>query len=289
MRGIFYLLLSSFLYSLMPVMIRFLGSGGIPPMSQVFLRYIFAFLSALTYFKLTKSKMSIHKNDLILLMMLAVFGYALTNLFFTYSMLYTEVSNGLFIFYCFAIITPILGYMFLKEKINTFNVIAFALTFLALLLLFRPNSISTWKIGGFFALLTAFGQSFYLIARKKLKDYSSQLLLLGSTLSGVLVLGGLSFLFENAFYINPGGIGALSSKTWLVTLLFGIDNFLAWLFMTKGFQYVKSTLGSLLLLSELLFATVFAFLFFSEIPTIVTIIGGLLIIGSSILVIFKGA
>lgn len=289
MRGIFYLLLSAFLYSIMPVLIRFLGNGGIPPISQVFLRYIFAFVSALAYFTLTKSKMSIQKKDILLLVLVAVFGYALTNLFFTYSMLYTEVSNGLFIFYCFAIITPILGYVVLKEKINRFNIGAFALTFLALVLLFRPNSAATWKIGGFFALLTALGQSFYLIARKKLKDYSSQFLLLASTLSGVLVLGGLSFLFENAFYINPEGIGALSSKTWLVTILFGADNFLAWLFMTKGFQYVKSALGSLLLLSELLFATVFAFIFFSEIPTTATIIGGLLIIGSSMLVIFKGA
>lgn len=288
MRGAFYLLLSAFLYSLMPVMIRFLGDGGIPPISQVFLRYIFAFFSAFLYFKLTKSKFAIQKKDIILLALLAVFGYALTNLFFTYGIIFTEISNVLFIFYCFSIITPILGHILLKEKINTFNVIAFFLTFLALLLLFRPNSVSTWRIGGIFALLTAFGQSFYLIGRKKLTRYSSQFLLLLSTLLGVLVLGSLAFLLEKSFYTSIGGIHSLRPQTWIVTIVFGIDNFLAWLFMSKGFQYVKSALGSLLLLSELLFATTFAFMFFSEIPTIYTIIGGLFIIGSSVLVIFKG-
>ena len=50
LKGIILLLASAFIYSTMPVMIRVLGGGGLPPMSQVFLRYIFAFLTALIYF-----------------------------------------------------------------------------------------------------------------------------------------------------------------------------------------------------------------------------------------------
>ncbi len=287
-KGIIFLLVSALLYSIMPVLIRFLGAENVPPMSQVFLRYIVAFVSAFAYFKFTKSKIVLQRRDIVFLILLAVFGYALTNLFVTYSILYTEIGNALFIFYCFAIITPILGYFILKEKLNTFNIIAFFLTFLALLLLFRPNSVATWRIGGFFAVLSAVGQSFYLIGRKKLPKYTSQFLLLLSTFVGVLVLGVLSLIFENSFYTSTKGITNLSSSTWLVTILFGIDNFLAWLFMSKGFQYVKSSLGSLLLLSELIFATTFAFLFFTEVPSVNTVIGGMLIITSSTVVILKG-
>lgn len=83
-KGAILLLTSALLYSIMPVLIRFLGNGGIPPISQVFLRYIFAFLAALAYFKLTsRSAITIQKRDLLPLAVATVFGYALTNVFFT--------------------------------------------------------------------------------------------------------------------------------------------------------------------------------------------------------------
>jgi drug/metabolite transporter (DMT)-like permease len=287
-KGAVLLIISALLYSIMPILIRFLGAGHIPPMSQVFLRYIFAFAAALIYFRITKSKFFINKKSLILLLVVTIFGYALSNLFFTYGMLNTLVSNGLFIFYSYTILTPILGHFVLKEKINKYNVAALVLTFIALLLLFRPNSFSTWKIGGIFAILCAVGQSFYLIGRKKLVEYNAPFILLTSTFAGVVVLGLLSFTYERGFFSHSPGITTLSANTWIATILFGIDNFLAWLFLTKGFQYVKSTLGSMLLLSELLFALIFAFIFFAEIPSIYTLVGGLLVIGSSTLVIVKG-
>jgi drug/metabolite transporter (DMT)-like permease len=287
-KGAILLITSAFLYSIMPVLIRFLGAGHIPPMSQVFLRYIFAFLSALIYFKISKSKFFIKKKSLILLLAMTIFGYALNNLFFTYGILYTLVSNGLFIVYSYTIITPILGYLVLKEKINKYNVMAIIIALFALILLFRPNSISTWKIGGIFALLCAVGQAFYLIVRKKLSEYSAPSILLMSTFVGVIVLGTLSLTYEHGFFTNRAGITTISLNTWIATILFGIDNFLAWLCMTKGFQYVKSTLGSVLLMFELLFALIFAFIFFGEIPSLYTFIGGLLIVASSILVILKG-
>jgi len=58
--------------------------------------------------------------------------------------------------------------------------------------------------------------------------------------------------------------------------------------MTKGFEYFHATSANIILLSELVFGVFFAFLFFGEIPTIATFIGGILIIFASILVILKG-
>lgn len=287
-KGTFYLLGSALLYSIMPVLIRILGAGHITPMSQVFLRYIFAFLSALIYFKVTKSKFELKKKDIVPILLLAIFGYALTNLFFTYGMIYTQISIALFIFYCNGIITPILGYIILKEKANIYNISALIIGAFALTLLFAPTSVSTWKLGAVFALASGLGQSFYLIGRKKLANYSSKFLLLCSTLVGVIVLGTMSFLFENSFYSQPQGISSVSAITWLVTILFGIDNFLAWLFMSKGFQLVKTTTGSMLLLAENAFAVALAFIFFQEVPILTTFVGGALIITASAITIFKG-
>lgn len=288
-RGLLFLVLSTLLYSLMPLMIRTLGAGQIPPISQVFLRYTVAFAAALLYFRITKGKIVLRKEDLAVLGVVTIFGYALTNLFFTYAALLTEISSVLFIFYCFSIIAPLLGFIFLKERISRANLLGLIIIFLALLFLFQPNSLATWKIGALFALLSALGQSIYIVGRKKLATYSSSFLLLASTFSGVLVVGLLALVIENRFYFGsgPGGISTIEPRYWIVTAAFGLNNFAAWLLMSKGFRLVSTSSGSLVMLLENIFAILFAFLFFREQPTLTTILGGMLILGSATMVILS--
>jgi len=289
LKGALFLVLSAFLYSIMPVAIRFLGSQKLTPISQVFLRYIFAFVAAAVYFFVIKKiKFSVKSKDIFLILIATVVGYALTNLFFTYGIMYTQVGNALFLFYSYTIIAPILAYFFLKEKMNRYNIGALVIGILALGLLFQPNSIPTWKLGGFFAILSALGQSLYLIWRKKLQSYSAGFMMLVNTFMGVVALGALSIFLDRGFY-SSGAFAAMDLKTWIVTAFFGIDNFLAWFAMTKGFEYFKASSGSLILLSELVFGIIFAFLFFTEVPTILTCIGGVLVLGSITLVTLKGA
>ena len=286
-KGILFILTAAFIYSTMPVLIRTLGSSGIPPVSQVFLRYISAFISACVYFfVVAKQKFVFPSKNLYLLLFATIFGYGMTNLFYTIGILNTQVSNALFIFFTFAIIAPILGFIFLKEKVNTFNIVAIFLSFIALFLLFQPNSLSTWKIGGFFAFLSAISQASYIIARKRLKNYSASFMMLANTFLGVLFVGILSMIFEYRFY--QGAITRLSVNTWTTTILFGVINFLAWLAMTKGFEYFKASSASIILLSELIFGVIFAFFIFHEIPTYLTLVGGGLIVAASALVILKG-
>ena len=57
--------------------------------------------------------------------------------------------------------------------------------------------------------------------------------------------------------------------------------------MVKGFELFQATIGSLILLSELVFGIFLAVICFQEFPTIMTIIGGLLVISSSAIVIIK--
>lgn len=287
-KGILLLLISALLYSIMPILIRILGNNGIPPISQVGFRYIVAFIAALVYYKLTtRTKFFLPKKNLVLMLFATIFGYGLTNLFFTIAILNTQVSNALFLFYTYAIIAPIFGFIILKDKVNKFNVFSLMLSSLALILLFQPTSFITWKIGGIFAILCSLGQATYLLARKKLHIYPANYMMLANTLLGTLCVCALAFIFETNFYTS-GAIQYVSANTWLVTLLFGLDNFFAWLAMTKGFEYFKATASSVILLSELVFGIFFAFLFFQEIPTIMTFLGGLLIIISSVLVIYKG-
>ena len=282
-----YLFISVILYSIMPVLIRALGHGHIPPASQVFLRYIVACLAATIYFFATNTKFIVKKKDMLMLFLVALFGYALVNLFYTWANLSTQIGTVLFIFNCSTVMGPLLGFLFLREKLNTPKVIAMIIGLVSLFFLFRPGPFSTWERGAIFALISAIGSSFYVIGRKKLGGYDSRLILLISTAVGVVTLGVIALATENNFFTG-GGIQTVTPMTWLLTILFGLDNFTAYLFMTKGYQLVTAGTGSMVMLSENLIGVMFAFLFFAEIPTVSTLIGGALILTASVLVILKG-
>ncbi len=287
-KGVLLLVLSAFLYSIMPVLIRLLGNNGIPPLSQVSLRYVVAFVCALLYYKfVAKAKIVLPKKHIPILLSAGIVGYGLTNVFYTIAILNTLVSTTLFLFYIYAVVAPVLGFILLKDKMNKFNIISLILSFIALLLLFQPTAFITWQLGGVFAFLSALTQAGYLIARKKLPEYRASYMMLANTLLGTIVVGAIGLFVDRSFYFH-NGITTVSATTWIVTILFGIDNFAAWIAMTKGFEYFHTTSASIILLSELVFGVFFAFLFFNEIPTIATFIGGIFILTASILVILKG-
>jgi drug/metabolite transporter (DMT)-like permease len=233
----------------------------------------------------TRQRISIHKKQLPLLLLVGVVGYALTNLLYTYAILLTQVGTVLFIFYGLSAVMPITASVFLKEKITPAKIWGLSLGLVALFFLFRPGPVDTWKVGAIFAFLSAVAQGVYVIGRKKLHAISSSMLLLVNTTLGVISVGVISLILEYSFYSSPSGLAALSCTTWITTIVFGIGNFFAWLFLTKGFQLVSAGTGSLVMLSENFIGVLFAFMFFGEIPSLWTFVGGLLVLAASIIAI----
>ncbi len=284
LQGSVYLVIATVLYSIMPVLIRALGKGNIPPITQVFFRYIIACIASIIFFRLSKSTFLVRKKDRFLLFIVALFGYALVNVFYTFANLNTQIGTVLFIFNCSTVLGPVLGYIFLKEKLSQSMIIATMVGLISLFFLFTPGPMITWRIGAIFALISAFGSSLYVIGRKKLGQYDSSLILVANTSVGVLTVGILSFILEHSFYVT-GGLGAITMTTWFLTILFGLDNFAAYYCMTKGFHLLSAGEGSMIMLTENIIGILFAFLFFGEIPTLQASIGGILILFASLLVI----
>ena len=286
-KGLGFIGLSILAYSSMPILIRTLDKGNIPPFSQVSLRYVFAFLAALTYFMIRKAKFKIKKNLIILLVLISIFGYGFSTVLYTFANLNTEISNAVFIFFTFTIMTPVMAYLWLKEKINKYNLIGLVVAFLGIGFLIRPNSFVTWKLGGLFALAASLLQAIYLVGRRKLKNVSSELIMLSSTFLGMVSVGTLAFIFEREFFVN-GGILSLSSSTKWLTVIFGLLNFWGWYFLNRAFQILTAAVGSLLFLWEPIIIVVLAFMFYGEIPSIYAGVGAGLVLASSLMVLIKG-
>lgn len=288
-KGIIYLILASICYTLMSILIRLLDKE-IPIFSQIFLRYIVAATAVFTFAKITKTNLRLkNTKDYLIMFFIAIFGYAFSTIFFTLAILTTTISNAVFIFSIYVVITPILGFLFLHERISKFAVFAIVFAFTGLYFLFNPTNINN-SLGGLFALVSAIFQASYLIGGRKLKGYPAKTLLVYSTICGVISLGIISFIIERNFYFPPStlnqSIYTLSPFIWMVILIFGLDNFFAWLFLNKGLQTVKAGTSSVILLIEPVLATLLGIIFYNEIPQLTSILG-ILIISTGILLATK--
>jgi len=68
--------------------------------------------------------------------------------------------------------------------------------------------------------------------------------------------------------------------SWLANALYAVASILTTMLVIFGFKRVEAQLGSLLLLAELPFVVLFGWLFYQEIPSYYSVIGGILILVS---------
>jgi len=288
-KGIVYLVLASICYAVMSVLIRLLAKE-IPAFSQIFLRYIVAATTIFVFAKISKTNLRLkNTKDYLIMFFIAVFGYAFSTIFFTLAILNTTIANTIFIFSTNVVLTPILGFIFLQERFSKFKLISILLSVIGLYFLFKPTNLIN-PMGGIFAFISAIFHASYLIGGRKLKSYPAKTLLVYSTLCGVISLGIISLIFESNFYFPTGtlhqSIFTLSPFIWMIILIFGLDNFLAWLFLNKGLQTVKAGTSSVILLIEPVLASILGILFYAEIPQILSILG-MIIISTGIILAAK--
>lgn len=279
--GFFYIFLSGLCYGVMVIFVRFLAKE-IPPFSQVFLRYMVAATAAFSFAKVTSTNLRFkYRNEYVVMILIGIFGYGLTNAFYTLGIIYTTVASAEFIFSTFVILVPVLAFILLPEKPSKIVVISITLSIIGTYLLFNPSSLNSIK-GGFYAAIAALGNAIYIIGSRKLKNYSAKKLLVYSTLCGVISIGTVALTFEKNFYLSS--IFKLSQLSWLVIVIFGLDNFIAWLLLNKGLQTVKAGIASIILLITPVFATFIGIIVYKETLSIGSMLGIVFIISGIILV-----
>jgi drug/metabolite transporter (DMT)-like permease len=280
-KGILALILLTVAFASMGLFVRYLNTGFLL-LQQVYLRITAAFILTLILFNKDLSfeklkKISLKEWCLLLFRGLASYLFGVT--LFSQAILLTKYSNVSFI--GSLPFVAVLGVLFFREKITLQKIFLIIMAFIGVFLISVQDysNILLWGKGEIVALISTVFFSFSYVTRK----WHSSLLNNKEITSIIFFISAIavsitSFVAGDGLPVGHWTWGLLGAV--LGAGLFNVIN----LFLTNyGFQKVDAVLASNILTLESLFAVILGFIFYREMPGLKEIIGGLLIVGSVVL------
>ena len=173
------------------------------------------------------------------------------------------------------IFTTILSIFILKEKVGLYRWIAVIVGFVGIIIISEPgyNSLNIYYI---YPIIFCLGLSYVAIAIRQLSS-TEPVWLIGLFFS-------ISIFILSIFSIFTEGWILPSFKDLFLLSMVGILGGLANLWLTQSYKFSEVSLVTPLKYLALVFAIIFGYLFWGEIPTIKTLIGSALVIFSSIII-----
>ena len=172
------------------------------------------------------------------------------------------------------IFTTILSIFLLNEKVGFYRWLAVIVGFIGILVISEPgfNSLNLYYV---YPIIFCLGLSYVAIAIKQLSS-SEPVWLISFYFS-------LSIMFLSFFTIPQGWL-LPSVKDLILLSLLGILGGLANLWLTQSYKFSDVSLVTPLKYLALVFAIIFGYVIWDEIPTLKTLIGSSLVIISSIII-----
>ncbi|MBN1828075.1 MAG: DMT family transporter [Deltaproteobacteria bacterium] len=248
---------------------------ALPPSTIIFMRAVFAalFLWVFALLRRHSLKISSRKDALIIMALGALLGIHWVLLF--YAIQISTVAVAGLSFYTYPVMTAILEPLISREKIKGRDVIVASLAFAGVALMTPSFDLSSLMTRGVLvSLLTAFLFALRNIFNRPFVQRYSGTTVMVYQLAIVAPL--LWFLFD----IN---IGEIEGKNLLLLLLLGtVFTALPHTVFTASLGVLKAKTVSVIASIQPLYAAIFAVLLLHEIPTVPTIVGGIVIVSCSL-------
>ncbi|MGD8403849.1 MAG: EamA family transporter [Anaerolineales bacterium] len=300
-RGYTVALLSALILSTTAIFIRHLThSYQLPALILAFWRELFVALTLLLVLRVVRPALiKIKKQDL---SYLVIYGFVLAifNSLWTLSVALNGASISTVLAYCSAGFTALLGWWFLKERLDWAKMLAVVLSLGGCVLVSDALNLEAW-IANFVGILTGLLSGLFYAIYSLMGRYASQRNLNPWTTLLYTFSFGTVFLFILNIIPGdflPGKAVQASDLLWLGTSLsgWGILLLLAAGPTLAGYgtynislSYLPSSVANLILSSEPVFTAVMAYTLFGEVLTFIQIIGGLMILAGVIFLrIYEG-
>jgi drug/metabolite transporter (DMT)-like permease len=219
------------------------------------------------------------KQDFSALRQWKVWGFGLTfpiSVFiWTISVVIGNVRSATFGLYFGSLIaSAFLGWKLYSEKLTRYNVLSIGLALLATLVFTLPFSSSSSVLPSlFWSAVAGTIQSLNMCYRRWLKNVSRQIVILVQSMGGFIICSTIAFAVSKEMPVFSG-------TSLLIGLLFGSLVVLVSYLLLVGSNNLELNKGSVILSTEIIWATLLAAVFLSEIPTPSQLLGCLLLLGA---------
>lgn len=271
------LITATLLYGLYGVYSRLIGLGfGV--FSQNFARNLIVVIILALYIFPKRKWCEIKVKDVKWILAWVLSGFiSIITIFIAFNKI--PIGTALFVFYAGSIIGGYLvGSLFFNEELSRIKLFSIVLCFIGLALIYSLS----FEIGNstyiLFALVAGFSTGLWNTLSKKISANYPHLQLV---FIDALLHVALSFLL--VFILNEKLSLPELSVPWITIVVFALTQIAVVKLVIYGFRYLEAHIGTLIMPLEVFFGALFGFIFFKEVLSFYTIIGGLIIISGSIL------
>lgn len=278
LMGIFCIIIAGFGFSLMALFIKL--AGNLPAMQKGFFRNIIAVaISAIPLIKHRKS-INLPKGNIAwgVLISRSVFG-TIGLVFNFYAISHISLADSTIIQKLSPFVIIILSYIFFKEKMTRFQMMAIVVAFIGVAFIIKPTGNGLISMGAFAALLGAFcsGVAYTCVRYLGTHNVSGEFIIFFfSSLSTVLLLPYLIFDYRE-----------MSIYQLSMLILAGASATIGQYGVTFAYRYAAAKNISVFDYSQVLFSGILGFIFFNELPDLQSLIGYIIVISIGIILVKK--
>ncbi|MCR4909114.1 MAG: DMT family transporter [Lachnospiraceae bacterium] len=267
-KGIICIIIAAAGFSLMTLFVRL--AGDIPTMQKAFFRNAFALVIAVATLIIKKEKFRIEKDYGADVFFRCLFGTTglIANFYAIDSLALADANmlNKLSPFFAILISVPLL-----KEKPDKTDIAATVIAFTGALFIIRPVPGNMEFIPSLIGLYGGFGAgtAYVFVRRAGKKGASTPVIVICFSLFSCLL--SLPFILFNYVHMSPKQLGCL--------VLAGLSAAAAQFAITNAYKFAPASKLSVFDYLQVIFAAFWAMLIFKETPTVMSIIGYIIIIG----------
>jgi drug/metabolite transporter (DMT)-like permease len=193
-----------------------------------------------------------------------------------YALKLSNVALGMLSLYTFPVITALLEPVFMKTKFNPIHIVLGLIVLLGIYILAPEFNLESSHVQGIgLGLISALCYSLrILIMKQHVAKYNGTMLMFYQVLMITILLIPTMFLMETS---------SIETQYPYVLLLALLTTAIGHTLMVKKFSYFSVSTASIISSVQPIFGIILAFFFLSEIPTINTFLGGLLILSTVVI------
>ena len=273
--GPFYFLISVIFFSVMEILVKFLSSSY-PIGELVFFRGFFGLLPIIFVMPKKKFFQNFKTKKIKLHIFRTITGcFALISIFF--SLKYLPLADAISITFAAPIFATIFSIFFLKEIVGKKRWFAVLIGFLGILIILKPGT-SLFSIYSIFPILFCVGfaasASLIRVLSKTDKNY----------LISFYYTAGLTLV---SLFLDPLSWKIPLFKDCLLLISIGIIGSLGNIIITEAYRKSEISLITPIKYLNLIFAIVFGYYLFNEVPEVSTLIGSVFIIVSTVIIFIR--